>query len=120
MTSVCRNNINPQSILLQSIVGKLSNTEVMAVSKELRCINLLICFLKFCNGVFNKQLCAMCAARYLEYMQGAPPPEKKRKETLLSSDLGKFLDKKIRVKFQGGREGRTIYSDDHAYVYYMM
>jgi len=39
-------------------------------------------------------------------MQGAPPPEKKRKETLLSSDLGKFLDKKIRVKFQGGREGQ--------------
>ena len=47
-----------------------------------------------------------CDARYLEYMQGAPPPEKKRKETLLSSDLGKFLDKKIRVKFQGGREGQ--------------
>lgn len=37
-------------------------------------------------------------------MAGAPPPEKKRKETLLSADLGKFLDKKIRVKFQGGRE----------------
>lgn len=35
-----------------------------------------------------------------------PPPEKKqKKETLLSAELGKFLDKKIRVKFQGGREG---------------
>ena len=35
----------------------------------------------------------------------APPPEKKRKETLLSAELGKYLEKKIRVKFQGGREG---------------
>ncbi len=34
-----------------------------------------------------------------------PPPEKKRKETLLSAELGKFLEKKVRVKFQGGREG---------------
>ena len=38
----------------------------------------------------------------------APPPEKKRKETLLSAELGKFLEKKIRVKFQGGREGVYI------------
>lgn len=37
-------------------------------------------------------------------MAAAPPPEKKRKETLLSAELGKFLEKKIRVKFQGGRE----------------
>lgn len=35
-----------------------------------------------------------------------PPPEKKqRKETLLSAELGKYVDKKVRVKFQGGREG---------------
>ena len=44
----------------------------------------------------------------------APPPEKKRKETLLSAELGKFLERKIRVKFQGGREGKknilAIYS----------
>ena len=35
----------------------------------------------------------------------APPPEKRRKETLLSAELGKYLEKKVRVKFQGGREG---------------
>lgn len=33
------------------------------------------------------------------------PPEKKRRETLLSAELSKYLDKRIRVKFQGGREG---------------
>ena len=38
----------------------------------------------------------------------APPPEKKRKETLLSAELGKFLDKRVRVKFQGGREGENM------------
>ena len=39
----------------------------------------------------------------------APPPEKKRKETLLSAELGKFLDKRVRVKFQGGREGESMH-----------
>lgn len=37
--------------------------------------------------------------------KGPPPEKKQKKETLLSAELGKFLDKKIRVKFQGGREG---------------
>ena len=41
-------------------------------------------------------------------MSQAPPPDKKRKETLLSAELGKFLEKKIRVKFQGGREGNPM------------
>ena len=31
--------------------------------------------------------------------------DKKKKETLLSAELGKYLDKRVRVKFQGGREG---------------
>ena len=31
------------------------------------------------------------------------PPEKKKKESIV--DLAKYLDKPIRVKFQGGREG---------------
>lgn len=47
----------------------------------------------------------MCVSECISYK--APPPEKKRKETLLSAELGKYLEKKIRVKFQGGREGRT-------------
>ena len=38
-------------------------------------------------------------------LQAAPPPEKKRKETLLSAELNKYLEKRVRVKFQGGREG---------------
>jgi hypothetical protein len=32
--------------------------------------------------------------------------DKKKKETIL--DLGKYLDKKIRVKFSGGREASGI------------
>lgn len=32
--------------------------------------------------------------------------EKKKKETIL--DLGKYLDKKIRVKFSGGREASGV------------
>ena len=40
------------------------------------------------------------------YTPKVPPPEKRqKKETLLSAELGKFMEKKIRVKFQGGREG---------------
>ena len=39
------------------------------------------------------------------YMQVPPPEKKQRKETLLSAELGKYVDKKVRVKFQGGREG---------------
>ena len=43
---------------------------------------------------------------YVHVTFKVPPPEKKqKKETLLSAELGKYLDKKIRVKFQGGREG---------------
>ncbi|CAG2121951.1 unnamed protein product [Medioppia subpectinata] len=34
------------------------------------------------------------------------PPEKKKKESIV--DLGKYLDKAIRVKFQGGREASGI------------
>lgn len=34
--------------------------------------------------------------------------DKKKKETLLSAELGKYLDKKVRVKFQGGREASGI------------
>ena len=33
----------------------------------------------------------------------APAPERKKKESIL--DLTKFVDKGIRVKFNGGREG---------------
>lgn len=36
----------------------------------------------------------------------APPEKRQKKETLLSAELGKYLDKKVRVKFQGGREGK--------------
>jgi U6 snRNA-associated Sm-like protein LSm7 len=36
------------------------------------------------------------------------PPEKKKKESIV--DLAKYLDKPIRVKFQGGREGQGISS----------
>lgn len=32
--------------------------------------------------------------------------DKKKKESIV--DLGKYLDKPIRVKFQGGREGKHI------------
>ncbi|XP_064388574.1 U6 snRNA-associated Sm-like protein LSm7 [Halichondria panicea] len=39
---------------------------------------------------------------------GPPPEKKQRKETLMSSELGKFLDKKVRVKFQGGREATGV------------
>jgi len=35
--------------------------------------------------------------------QGSGDKEKKKKETIL--DLTKYLDKAIRVKFSGGREG---------------
>jgi U6 snRNA-associated Sm-like protein LSm7 len=37
-------------------------------------------------------------------MAASAPPDKKRRETLLSAELSRYLDKKIRVKFQGGRE----------------
>ena len=47
----------------------------------------------------------------------APPPEKKRKETLLSSELGKYLDKKVRVKFQGGREGVFVRANVHYFTH---
>ena len=40
-------------------------------------------------------------------MQVPPPDKKQRKETLLSAELGKYVDKKVRVKFQGGREGKV-------------
>ena len=36
----------------------------------------------------------------------APQEKRQKKETLLSAELGKYLDKKVRVKFQGGREGK--------------
>ena len=36
--------------------------------------------------------------------------EKKKKESIL--DLAKYLDKQIRVKFSGGREGRPELVDD--------
>jgi hypothetical protein len=36
------------------------------------------------------------------------PPEKKKKESIV--DLAKYLDKPIRVKFQGGREGQGVSS----------
>lgn len=38
-------------------------------------------------------------------MQVPPPEKKQRKETLLSAELGKYVEKRVRVKFQGGREG---------------
>ena len=46
-------------------------------------------------------------------MQVPPPDKKQRKETLLSAELGKYVDKKVRVKFQGGREGKV-----YCVVYY--
>lgn len=57
--------------------------------------------------MFKYELCTYTDRDLAPYMQ-APPPEKKRKETLLSAELGKFLDKRVRVKFQGGREGESI------------
>ena len=39
------------------------------------------------------------------FIQGAQPTDKKRRETLLSAELGKYINKNVRVKFQGGREG---------------
>ena len=42
-------------------------------------------------------------------MQVPPPDKKQRKETLLSAELGKYVDKKVRVKFQGGREGKVYH-----------
>uniref|UniRef100_A0A1X7VTE5 LSM domain-containing protein n=1 Tax=Amphimedon queenslandica TaxID=400682 RepID=A0A1X7VTE5_AMPQE len=43
-------------------------------------------------------------ALWIVEMRYQAPPDKKRRETLLSAELGKYLDKRIRVKFQGGRE----------------
>ena len=45
-------------------------------------------------------------AQILIFVQLPPPEKKQRKETLLSAELGKYVDKKVRVKFQGGREGK--------------
>ena len=42
---------------------------------------------------------------FIIWLQVPPPEKKQRKETLLSAELGKYVDKKVRVKFQGGREG---------------
>lgn len=52
------------------------------------------------------------------YTPKVPPPEKRqKKETLLSAELGKFMDKKIRVKFQGGREGQDSAFYNSGYVH---
>ena len=34
--------------------------------------------------------------------------EKKKKETILNQDMGKYLEKRVRVKFRGGREGEWV------------
>jgi U6 snRNA-associated Sm-like protein LSm7 len=34
--------------------------------------------------------------------------EKKKRETILNQDMGKFLEKRVRVKFRGGREASGI------------
>ena len=39
-------------------------------------------------------------------MQVPPPEKRQRKETLLSAELGKYVDKRVRVKFHGGKEGK--------------
>uniref|UniRef100_A0A673TT20 LSM7 homolog, U6 small nuclear RNA and mRNA degradation associated n=1 Tax=Suricata suricatta TaxID=37032 RepID=A0A673TT20_SURSU len=46
---------------------------------------------------------ALCASRALLSLQDK---EKKKKESIL--DLSKYIDKTIRVKFQGGREASGI------------
>lgn len=54
------------------------------------------------------QFCMLVIILYFviyNWLQVPPPEKKQRKETLLSAELGKYVDKKVRVKFQGGREG---------------
>jgi len=47
-------------------------------------------------------VCKLKALQHQQQQQGTDK-EKKKKETIL--DLSKYLDKSIRVKFAGGREG---------------